>query len=89
MSNELNIEETLDIIPRNWIPKQKCNLQSHALWQPQGVSSEYSDYSPEMQESQEVTEIQASYIKKKLIQHESSTCLQCEYSDCSSDLQPE
>ena len=36
MTNELNIEETLDIIPRNWIPKRKWNMKSHALRQPQG-----------------------------------------------------
>ena len=28
MINKLNIEETVDIIPRNWIPKQKWNLKS-------------------------------------------------------------
>ena len=30
-TNELNIEETVDVIPRNWIPKQKWNLKSQAL----------------------------------------------------------
>ena len=30
-TNELNIEEMIDVIPRNWIPKQKWNLKSQAL----------------------------------------------------------
>ena len=30
-TNELNIEETVDVIPRNWIPKQKWNLKKQAL----------------------------------------------------------
>ena len=45
MTNKLNIEDTLDIIPRNWIPKQKWNMKSQVLWQPQGAPSTYSDYS--------------------------------------------
>ena len=31
MTNELNIEETVDIIARNWIPKRKWNLKSQAI----------------------------------------------------------
>ena len=31
MTNELNIEETVDIIPRNWIPKQKWNLKTTSV----------------------------------------------------------
>ena len=44
-TNELNIEEKVDVIPRNWIPKQKWNDHRHALRQPQDKSSKYSDYS--------------------------------------------
>ena len=35
MTNELNIEKTLAIIPRNWIPMRKWNMKSQALRQPQ------------------------------------------------------
>ena len=38
--NELNIEETIDVIARNWISKRKWNLKSQALQQPQGTDSE-------------------------------------------------
>ena len=31
MTNELNIEEMLDIVPRNWIPKQKWNMKSQTF----------------------------------------------------------
>ena len=30
-TSELNIEETVDVIPRNWIPPRKWNLKSQAL----------------------------------------------------------
>ena len=30
-TNELNIEEDIDVIPRNWIPKRKLELKSRAL----------------------------------------------------------
>ena len=48
--NELNIEETIDIIPRNWILQQKWNMKSQALLQMQGVLSESSESSRELQE---------------------------------------
>ena len=41
-TNELNIEEMLDIVPRNWVPPQKWNLKSHALRQPQAMISKCS-----------------------------------------------
>ena len=44
-TDELNIEETIDVIPINWIPKQKWNLKSQALRQPQGTLSKCSEYS--------------------------------------------
>ena len=40
MTNELNIEETIDVIPRNWIPKRKWNLRSQALQQLQATKQE-------------------------------------------------
>ena len=43
--NKLNIEETVDIIPRNWIPKRNWNVKSHALRQPQSLLSECGEYS--------------------------------------------
>ena len=46
-TNELNIEETIDVIPRNWIPKQKWNLKSQALNRAQATFSECSESSRE------------------------------------------
>ena len=40
-TNELNIEEAIDVTPRNWIPQQKWNLQSQALQQPQAMHSDF------------------------------------------------
>ena len=48
--NELNIEETIDIIPRNWILQQKWNMKSQALLQMQGVLSKSSESLQELQE---------------------------------------
>ena len=44
-TNELNIEETLDVVPINWIPKQKWNVKSFALCKAQGESSKCSEHS--------------------------------------------
>ena len=41
-TDELNIEETIDVIPRNWIPQQKWNLKGQALNQAQPTFSEGS-----------------------------------------------
>ena len=40
-TNELNIEEAIDVMPRNWIPKRKWNSQSQALQQPQATHSDF------------------------------------------------
>ena len=44
-TNELNIEEMLDIVPINWMPKRKWNVKSLALRQAQGESRECSEHS--------------------------------------------
>ena len=48
-TNELNIEEMIDVIPRNWIPKQKWNLKSRALQKLQETDSKNCEYSQESQ----------------------------------------
>ena len=47
-TNELNIEETVDIVPINWVPKRKWDLKSLALCQAQGASSKCSKNSLEL-----------------------------------------
>ena len=44
-TNKLNIEETIDVIPRNWIPQWKWNLKSQALKRAQATFSECSESS--------------------------------------------
>ena len=44
-TNELNIEEMLDILPINWVPQRKWDLKSHALREPQAMASECSESS--------------------------------------------
>ena len=41
-TNELDVEETLDVIPRNWIPQRKWNLKNQALNRAQATFSECS-----------------------------------------------
>ena len=59
-TNELNMEEVMDVTPRNWIPQQKWNLQSQALQQLQAMQSDFQEHSrksrpfPEKQETEEV-----------------------------------
>ena len=68
MTHELNIEETVDIVPRNWIPNQKWNLKSLALRRLQGTGSKNCNYSLNSQKIQEVTkamEEQASTVARK------------------------
>ena len=43
--NELNIEETLDVVPINWVLKQKWDMKSNPLHQAQGISSKSSEHS--------------------------------------------
>ena len=44
-TNELNIEEAIDVMPRNWIPQQKWNLHRQALRQPQATHSNFQESS--------------------------------------------
>ena len=42
-TNELNIEEAIDVKPRNWIPQRKWNLQSQTLQQPQARCNDFRE----------------------------------------------
>ena len=44
-TNELNIEEVIDVTPRNWIPQRKWSLHSQALQQPQATHSNFREHS--------------------------------------------
>ena len=40
-TNELNIEETVDAIPRNWIPQRKWSSHSQTMQEPQAMNSDF------------------------------------------------
>ena len=42
-TNELNIEEVIDVTPRNWIPQRKWSPQSHTLQEPQARCSDFQE----------------------------------------------
>ena len=60
-TNELNIEEVIDVKPRNWIPQQKWSSHSQRIPEPQAMNSEFREHSrksrlfPDRRETGEVT----------------------------------
>ena len=55
-TNELNIEEAIDVKPRNWIPQQKWNLESQTLQQPQARRRDFREPSRKLRPFQEIRE---------------------------------
>ena len=59
-TNELNIEEVIDVTPRNWIQQRKWSSQSETVQEPQARHSDFREPSrksrsfPERQETEEV-----------------------------------
>ena len=44
-TNELNIEEAIDVKPRNWIPQRKWSSQSQIIQEPQAMNSDFREHS--------------------------------------------
>ena len=44
-TNELNIEEAIDVKPRNWILQQKWSSQSQIIQEPQAMNSDFREHS--------------------------------------------
>ena len=59
-TNELNIEEAIDVKPRNWIPQRKWSSQSQIIQEPQAMNSDFREHSqksrpfPDIRETGEV-----------------------------------
>ena len=60
-TNELNVEEVIDVKPRNWIPQRKWSSHSQRIPEPQAMNSEFREHSqksrpfPDRRETGEVT----------------------------------
>ena len=60
-TNELNIEEVVDVKPRNWIPQRKWSSHTQRIPEPQAMNSEFREHSrnsrpfPDRRERGEVT----------------------------------
>ena len=60
-TNELNVEEVIDMKPRNWIPQRKWSSYSHTIPESQDMNSDFREHSqksrpfPDRQETGEVT----------------------------------
>ena len=44
-TNELYVEEVIDVKPRNWIPQRKWSSHSQRIPQPQGMNSDFREHS--------------------------------------------
>ena len=44
-TNELNVEEVIDVKPRNWIPQRKWSSQTQRIPEPQAMNSEFREHS--------------------------------------------
>ena len=44
-TNELNIEEVIDVKPRNWIQQRKWNSHNQKIPEPQAMNSEFREHS--------------------------------------------
>ena len=44
-TNELNVEEVIDVKPRNWIPQRKWSSQSQRIPEPQAMISDFREHS--------------------------------------------
>ena len=60
-TNELNVEEVIDVRPRNWIPQRKWSSHTQRIPEPQAMNSEFREHSrklrpfPDRRERGEVT----------------------------------
>ena len=44
-TNELNVEEVVDVKPRNWIPQRKWTSHTQRITEPQAMNSEFREHS--------------------------------------------
>ena len=60
-TNELNVEDVIDVRPRNWIPQRKRSSHSQKIPEPQAMNSDFREHSqklrpfPDRRETGEVT----------------------------------
>ena len=59
-TNELNVEEVVDVKPRNWIPQRKWSSHTQRIPEPEAMHSEFREHSrnsrpfPDRRERREV-----------------------------------
>ena len=50
-TNELNVEEVIDVKPRNWIPQRKWSSHTQRIPEPQAMNSDFREHSRKLQPS--------------------------------------
>ena len=64
-TNELNIEEEIDVMPRNWIPQWKWVSQGRTLQPSQGLHSNFQEHSRKSQPFPEMRETEGARMPRK------------------------
>ena len=62
-TNELNVEEVIDVKPRNWIPQRKWSSHSQGIPEPQAMNSDFREHSRKsrpLPDNQETGEVKAA-----------------------------
>ena len=63
-TNELNIEEEVDVIPRNWIPQQNWEMKTGTLNRTQATTSDCSEFSQNSREKSNVPTLRTHEINQ-------------------------
>ena len=64
-TNKLNIEEAIDVTPRNWIPQRKWNSQSQMLQLSQAKHSDFREHSRKLHSFPEIQETEGVRMPRK------------------------
>ena len=64
-TNELNIEEEIDVMPRNWIPQRKWVSQDQTLQLSQAMHSNFRDHSRKLQPFPKIRETEGARMPRK------------------------
>ena len=64
-TNELNIEEPIDVMPRNWIPQRKWSSQSQTLQLSQATHSDFREHLRKSQPFPEIRETEGVRMPRK------------------------
>ena len=80
-TNELNVEEIIDVKPRNWIPQRKWSAHSQRIPEPQAMNSDFREHSRKSQplaDKRETGEVNTAR-KQTTVMFQQLTCKSAEH----------